>query len=734
MAPKRTSTSKSPTMTQAAIKKLVVDSVAIALEAQATTMVNTDNANRNTRLRETLIERNCSYKEFMSCQPFNFKGTKGAVGLSGWFERTESVFSRSNFTEDCKVKFATAMVLNSEKLMEVFIGGLPRSIKGNVTTSKPQTLKEGITITQRTFINNNYQNNCNNYSNHDNDHQQQQNRRQETVRVYTATPTENKGYTGNLPLCKRCTLHYTGPCIVKCHTCNKVGHLTRNCRNKGSATGSNLQPVLVTCHACREKGHYRNQLPKENNNAYERAYLLRDKNTHQDPNVVTGTFFLNQRLARVLFDSGADESFVYLSLAAMLNIPRITLDTTYDIKMADENLVGTNTVIQGCTLILLNQNFEIDLTPIKRDSFDVVIGMDWLSKYHAIIIYDKKVVYIPIDDETLIIRAQVMEKKSDKKRLEDIPVVREFLKVFPEHQLGIPLVFQVEFQIDLIPEAAPASLRVEPDLISWIKEAQKEDNEIWTIVEKLDKQIDLRSGYHQLRVKEQDISKTAFRTRYGHYEFLVMPFGLTNALAVFMDLMKRIFYEFLDNVAFLGHIVSAEGITMDPAKVEAITKWPRPTSVTEVRSFLGLAGYYRRFVEGFSRLALPLTKLMRKDEKIVWNEEREKSFEELKQRLVPAPVLTLPSGDLELAAVVFALKIWMHYLYGESCDVFIDHKSLKKSGMIAGIKVEEEIIRDLERLDIEIYVRGQHGYWASLRIEPDLISRIKEAQKEDIEI
>nr|GFB98016.1 reverse transcriptase [Tanacetum cinerariifolium] len=214
-----------------------------------------------------------------------------------------------------------------------------------------------------------------------------------------------------------------------------------------------------------------------------------------------------------------------------------------------------------------------------------------------------------------------------------------------------------------------------------------------------------------------------------------------------------------------------------------ITKWPRPTSMTEVRSFMGLAGYYRRFVEGFSSLALPLTKLMRKGEKFVWNEEREKSFEELKQRLVSAPVLTLPSSsggfqiysdaskkglgcvliqhgkviayasrqlkpyevnypthDLELAAVVFALKIWRHYLYGESCDyhpgkanVVADALS-RKSGMIVGIKVEEEIIRDLERLDIELYVCGQHGYWASLRVEPDLISWIKEAQKEDSEI
>ncbi|GJS32074.1 putative reverse transcriptase domain-containing protein [Tanacetum coccineum] len=280
--------------------------------------------------------------------------------------------------------------------------------------------------------------------------------------------------------------------------------------------------------------------------------------------------------------------------------------------------------------------------------------------------------------------------------------------------------------------------------------------------------IDLRSGYHQLRVREQDISKTAFRTRYGHYEFLVMPFGLTNAPAVFMDLMNRIFHEYLDKfvivfiddilvyskseeeherhlrivleilrqkklyakflkcefwlqqVTFLGHIVSADGIIMDPSKVEAITKWPRPTTVTEVRSFLGLAGYYRRFVEGFSRLALPLTQLMRKGEKFVWTDERQESFEELKRRLVSAPILTLPSGsggfqiysdaskkglgcvlmqhgkvityasrqlkpyevnypthDLELAAVVFALKIWRHYLYGEACDIFTDHKSLK---------------------------------------------------------
>nr|GEW81510.1 reverse transcriptase domain-containing protein [Tanacetum cinerariifolium] len=255
------------------------------------------------------------------------------------------------------VVLCPTMLPNSEKLIEVFIGGLPRSVKGNVTTSKPQTLEEAITITQR---------------------------------------------------------------LMK-QTCNKVGHLTRNCRNKGPTTGSNLPPVSVTCHACREKGHYKNQCPKVNNNAYERAYLLRDKNAHQDPNVVTGTFLLNQHLAKVLFDSGADKIFVSISIASMLNIPPITLDTTYDIEMADRNLVGTNIVIQGCTLILLNQPYKIDLMLIKLGSFDVVIGMDWLSKYHARIICDEKVVYIPIDDETLIIlaRAPYILAPSEMQELSD---------------------------------------------------------------------------------------------------------------------------------------------------------------------------------------------------------------------------------------------------------------------------------------------------------------------------
>ena len=280
--------------------------------------------------------------------------------------------------------------------------------------------------------------------------------------------------------------------------------------------------------------------------------------------------------------------------------------------------------------------------------------------------------------------------------------------------------------------------------------------------------IDLRSGYHQLKIKDADVHKTTFRTRYGHYEFLVMPFALTNAPATFMDLMNRVFRlyvdqfvvvfiddilmyskdrenhdthlrvvletlrkehlyaklskcEFwLDEASFLGHIVSKEGIRVDPKKIEVVVEWKPPRNVTEVRSFLGLAGYYRRFVKGFSMTAAPMTRLLQKNVKYECNEKCQRSFEKLKAFLTKAHVLTQPTcgkeyvifsdaslnglgwvlmqegkvvayasrqlkphekncpmHDLELAVIVFALKIWRHYLYGEKCFIYTDHKSLK---------------------------------------------------------
>ncbi|GJV55125.1 putative reverse transcriptase domain-containing protein [Tanacetum coccineum] len=162
--------------------------------------------------------------------------------------------------------------------------------------------------------------------------------------------------------------------------------------------------------------------------------------------------------------------------------------------------------------------------------------------------------------------------------------------------------------------------------------------------------IDLRFGYHQLRVHDDDILKTAFRTRYGHFEFAIMPFGLTNAPAVFMDLMNRVkeklYVKFskcefwLQEVHFLGHVVNHEGIHVDPSKIEAVKSWKAPTIPSEVRSFLGLAGYYRRFIENFSKIAKPLTLLTQKNQKYEWGEKQEEAFQTLKDKLCNAPILS----------------------------------------------------------------------------------------------
>ena len=280
--------------------------------------------------------------------------------------------------------------------------------------------------------------------------------------------------------------------------------------------------------------------------------------------------------------------------------------------------------------------------------------------------------------------------------------------------------------------------------------------------------IDLRIGYHQLRIREEDIPKIAFRTRYGHFEYTIIPFGLTNTPAAFMDLMHRVFRPYLDQfvivfiddiliysrtpeehehhltivlqtlrehklyanmskcefwmkeVKFLLHVVSEQGVAVDPAKIEAVMKREPPKNVTDVRSFLGLVGYYRRFVEGFSKLAMPMTRLTKKRGKFLWTPECELVFQTLKEKLTTTLVLIIPNSgegyevytdaslrglgcvlmqggkvvaygsrklktheqnypthDFVLAAVVFALKLWRCYLYGKKFQVYSDHKSLK---------------------------------------------------------
>ncbi|KAF5798896.1 putative nucleotidyltransferase, Ribonuclease H [Helianthus annuus] len=471
-----------------------------------------------------------------------------------------------------------------------------------------------------------------------------------------------------------------------------------------------------------------------------------------------GKFFLDDFFVTVLFDSGADTSYVSLKVSQLLKRTPTLLNTKHTVERANSKSLEATHIVKGCNLVLAGQTFSINLIPIVLGSFNVIIGIDWLSHQQAEILCNEKIVRIPRSGkEPLIIHgdksgavvgiisflkahnclrkghtailALVSDASSEEKKIEDIPIVRDFPKVFPEELPGLPPHRQVEFRIELAPGAVPiarAPYRLAPseleELSTQIEEllekgfirpsyspwgapvlfVKKKDGTFRMCIDyrELNKvtvknryplpriddlfdqlqgssyysKVDLRSGYHQLRVREEDVSKTAFRTRYGHYEFLVMPFGLTNAPAVFMDLMNRVCKPYLDKfvivfiddiliysksqeeheqhlrlilellrkeqlyakfskcdfwlreVHFLGHVVNKDGIHVDPSKVDSIKNWPAPRTPTEIRQFLGLAGYYRRFIKDFSKIAQPLTSLTQKGVTYRWGDAQESAF------------------------------------------------------------------------------------------------------------
>ncbi|XP_052723874.1 uncharacterized protein LOC128193804 [Vigna angularis] len=503
----------------------------------------------------------------------------------------------------------------------------------------------------------------------------------------------------------------------------------------------------------------------------------------------------------------------------------------------------------------------------------------------------------------------LVEERSSTKGGTGRSVVVEFADVFPEEIPGLPPQREVEFTIDLVTTAAPISVqpyRMSPAELADLKEQieeliekkfirpsvspwgapvllvkKKDDSSrlcidyrqlnkltiknkypLPRIDDLLDQlhgaavfsKIDLRSGYHQIRVKEDDIQKTAFRSRYGHYEYVVMPFGVTNAPAVFMEYMNRIFRPYLDKfvvvfiddiliysktedeheehlrlvlgvlrekelyaklskyefwmkeIQFLGHVVSAGGISVDPAKVRAVLEWESPRSATEVRSFVGLAGYYRRFIEGFAKIVAPLTQLTRKDQLFAWTDRCEASFQELKVKLTSAPMLVIPdtskpfevycdashqglgcvlmqekravayvsrqlrihernypTHDLELAAVVFALKIWRHFLYGSTfqkelnmrqrrwleflkdydfellyhpgkANVVADALSRKVVHVSSMMVRERSLVESFRDLRLQFELEPSSIKCCNLRISSDVFDRIKMKQREDEEL
>ncbi|GJS01013.1 putative reverse transcriptase domain-containing protein [Tanacetum coccineum] len=512
---------------------------------------------------------------------------------------------------------------------------------------------------------------------------------------------------------------------------------TGNTNVTNTYKGNGAAPKGNGCFECGAPGHFKRDCPKlknkdgGNGNAQGWVYAVGNAekrgNASRNPNsnVVMGTFLLNNHYASILFDTGADKSFISTAFSSLIDIVPTPLDNSYDVELADGKIVGIDIIIRGCTLNFLDHPFNIDLMHVELGSFDVIIGMDWLRRCHAV-----------IQREIISVGSYLIFKGSRV------------------HGEGMPGLFGVDIrqerggQIDLILGAAPVARAPYRLALSEMKELSEQLQELsdkgfirpssspWgasvLFVKKKDgsfrmcidykelnkltmknhyplpriddlfdqlqgssiySKIDLRLGYHQLRVREQDIPKTAFQTRYGHYEFQVMPFGLTNAPAVFMDLMNRVCKPYLDKfvivfiddiliyskdkkeheehlkailellkkeklyakfskcefwipkVQFLGHVIDSRGIHVDPAKIESIKDWASPKTPTEIRQFLGLAGYYRRFIEGFSKIAKSMTKLTQKGIKFDWGEKEENAFQLIKQKLCSAPILALPEGS-----------------------------------------------------------------------------------------
>ncbi|GKB73963.1 putative reverse transcriptase domain-containing protein [Tanacetum coccineum] len=491
------------------------------------------------------------------------KSTKGVAGLSQWFERMEFVFHINNCTVKNQVKFATctlySIALTWWNTHVKTVGhdaayGMPWKTLMKMMTNKyyPRNeIKKLEMLIWDLKSKRKFEDTSRNTQN-----QQQQNKRQNTGRAYTARTGEKKPYGGSKPLCAKCNYHHDGPCAPKCHKCNKVGHFARDCRstvnannaNNQRGTGSGQRP---TCFECGAQGHFKRECPKlknnnnrgnqgGNGNAPAKVYAVGRAGTDPDSNVMTNTFLLNNRYASVLFDIGADRSFMSTVFSSQIDIMPSTLAHYYDGELADGRIIGTGTLSIGAF-----QN-------------ERVIGAT---------------------------------KKAVRQRLYKTQILT----------LGSSgLVCQEERR--------------------FIQDLQ--GSSVYS-------KIDLRSGYHQLRVREEDIPKTAFRTRYGHYEFQVMPFGLTNAPAVFMDLMNQ------------QKLYSAPILALPEGSEDFIV-------------------YCDASIKGLG------TVLMQKEKVIAYASRQLKIHEK-----------NYTTHDLELGAVVFSLKLWRHYLYGTKCTVFTNHKCLQ---------------------------------------------------------
>nr|GEW65657.1 hypothetical protein [Tanacetum cinerariifolium] len=450
------------------------------------------------------MARECTFQDFLKCKPHTFSGIEGVVKLTRWFEKMETNFHKRTIGVDAAyamkwaglVKLMTEVYCSRNEIQKMETELWNLTVKGNDLTAYTQRFQELILLCTRMVPD------------------KEDRLMDKKLQGYAARSAENKKRMESNPRdnCRQQPpfkrKNTTGQNVARAYTAGNnekkgmlglsptatsAGCTMKGCVLKGVETG-------IGCYECGRLGHFKKDYPK-----------LRNQNRG------------NQTRNKTVNKTGGNEVTV----------------KAYAIGGG-----GTNP----------DSNVFTDLMPVELGSFDVIIGMDWLAKYHALIVCDEKVVRIPYGDEVLIIRgdncddgitSKNTEDKLEEKRLEDVPIVWEFPEVVPEDLPGLPPARQVEFQIDLVPGAAPVAQASNDDLFD-----QFQGSRVYS-------KIDLRSGYHQLRVREEDILKTAFRTRYVHYVFQVMPFGLTNAPTVFMDLMNRLCKSYLDRfvIVFIDDIL-----------------------------------------------------------------------------------------------------------------------------------------------------------------------------------
>nr|GEY25546.1 reverse transcriptase domain-containing protein [Tanacetum cinerariifolium] len=630
------------------------------------------------------IQRNSTHTQDDASQR-----TEGVVGLSQWLEKMESVFHISGCTVYNQVKFATCTLLGAaltwwnghvrtlghdaayamtwgtlkKKLtdkyypkalmctkfladetekFDKYISGLPDNIHGNVMSSRPKTLDDAIELAidlmdqkLRTYAESQNDNKRKAGDSSRNNQQQQPHKKQNVSRAYTAGPGEKKAYTRNLPLCTKCNYYHIEQCAPKCGNYKRYGHTTSDCRV--NTNNNNKNQKARACYDCGNTRHIKRNCLKlknhENDNgngvAQGRAYALGGRDASSDSNVITGMFHLNNRYAIILFDTGADRRFVSTTFSALINITPTTLENHYDVELADGKIIGVNTIIQGYTLNFMNHPFNIDLMLVPLGSFDVIIGMDWLTKYHGVIICDEKIVRVPFGRKMLIFQGDGYKRKESRLNI----ILCTKAQKPSSSPWGAPVLFV---------KKKDGSFRMCIDYRELNKLTVKNRYPLPRIDDLFDQlqgssvysKIDLRSSYHQLRFHKEDIPKTVFRTRYDHYEFQVMHFGLTNAPVVFMDLMNRVCKPYMDKflIVFIDDIlIYSKNMEEHEGNLKLLLELLKKDEL--------------RFIEGFSKIAKSVTKLTQKNVKFDWGEKEETAFQLIKQKLCNAPILAFPKGS-----------------------------------------------------------------------------------------